>query len=130
LPFEAEWEFAARAGTNSVFSFGDEVAELAKYAWYAMNSEKNYATQVGRKLPNGFGLYDMHGNASEWVQNCITENYSNQNDALNPQENCSARVVRGGSWAVQAPSLRSANRSSYSQTGGLSSISFRVARDN
>jgi len=80
LPTEAEWEYAARAGTRTRFGFGDDVADLSRYAWYNeqldLSLSDNPTTHpVGQKLPNGFGLHDIHGNAYEWCEDIWNENY-------------------------------------------------------
>lgn len=66
LPTEEEWEFAARAGSQEDYCFGNDISKLGDYAWYSKNSE-NKTHPVGQKLPNNFGLYDMHGNVWEWT---------------------------------------------------------------
>ena len=112
LPTEAEWEYACRAGTTTRYSFGDNPANLGQYAWHRRNS--NYKTHpVGGKKPNGWGLYDMHGNVWEWCADWFDLQYyanSSQNDPQGPPEG-SSRLYRGGSWFEwRADRLRSAYR--------------------
>lgn len=115
LPTEAEWEYACRAGTTTTFYWGDDVDQIEDYAWYGMNSDWKYQ-KVGKKKPNAWGLYDMHGNVAEWVLDGYeAEFYGNNSDGLdNPWNVAKAeygRVARGGSWDDDDPLvLRSAVR--------------------
>ena len=111
LPTEAEWEYAARASTRWLYSFGNREEDLSAFAWYKDNS--GGATHpVGTKLPNQWGLYDMHGNVWEWVQDWFG-NYSGEMvDNPSGPPNGRFRIIRGGSWDYSAWNLRSANRGS------------------
>ena len=123
---EAEWEYAARAGTRTRYSFGDEITPSD-----ATNYGETIGTQpVGSYRANGFGLHDMHGNAWEWVQDCWNESYvgaPNTGDAWETGD-CTLRVLRGGSWLYNSSYLRSAYRN-WNRAGYRSvSLGFRVAR--
>jgi sulfatase modifying factor 1 len=117
LPSEAEWEYAARAGTTTAYSFGDDAAQLPDYAWFEDNSD--FQTHpVGTKKPNPWGLYDVHGNVGEWTLDQYLPNaYSAlgsgpvdaKNAVLAPTK-VHPRVIRGGSWYEAAPAARSAAR--------------------
>ncbi len=115
LPTEAEWEYACRAGTTTAYSFGDDPEELEAYAVFFDNSEDQYA-EVGTKRPNPWGLYDMHGNVSEWVLDQYKpDTYADRQGKTvdNPLEiptTLYPRVVRGGGWDNDAELLRSAAR--------------------
>ena len=112
LPTEAEWEYACRAGSPAVFSFGNELAALTDHAWYAENSNA-MTQQVGTKQPNAWGLYDMHGNVAEWVQDWYAPDYYANAVSIDPQgpRNGIFRVNRGGAWSNHYMRLRSACRS-------------------
>ena len=132
LPSEAEWEYAARAGTTTEWSFGNDETKLGNYAWYRRNSgEKTQA--VGQKLPNAFGLFDMHGNMNERTQDCWHETYAGApTDGSAWTTGCSGnyRVVRGGSWYDIPANVRSASRGSGGDPDYRSSLNgFRLARD-
>ena len=131
LPSEAEWEYAARAGSTNEWSFGDDVSKLGNYAWYGVNSGGK--TQVvGQKLPNAFGLFDMHGNVWEWTQDCWHENYVGApTDGNSWVTSCSgsSRVLRGGCWDSYPACVRSTIRNWYGPDIRDSSIGFRLARD-
>ena len=115
LPSEAEWEYAARAGTQTAYAFGDDPNQLGKYAWFDDNSG-NETHSVGQKKPNGFGLYDMHGNVWEWVADTWHDNYTgapNDGSIWGKLGDKKAKVLRGGSWISNPNSCRSAYRSRY-----------------
>ena len=115
LPSEAEWEYAARAGRNAKWSFGDSQYQLGDYAWFSANSQ-NKTQRVAQKRPNAFGLYDMHGNVWEWVQDCWHDKYSGApTDGSAWMTVCNERgqVLRGGSWGYGPEDLRSASRGWY-----------------
>jgi formylglycine-generating enzyme len=116
LPTEAEWEYACRAGSNSAYSFGNDVSKLVEYAWYAANS-KEKTQAAGTKKPNAWGLYDMHGNAAEWTIDQYIPDFYNQSKgelADNPVAEpvkLYPHTIRGGSFQDQPGDLRSASRS-------------------
>ncbi len=117
LPTEAEWEYAARAGSKSAYLFGDDPKPLGDYAWYLDNSDAR-THPVGKKKPNPWGLYDIFGNVAEWVLDYYDKDYygSFKLDApvlspvLIPTEKEYPYIVRGGSWDDDAARLRSASR--------------------
>ena len=130
LPSEAEWEYAARAGSNGKWSFGNDDAQLGQYAWYGSNSgSKTHA--AGGKLPNAFGLHDMHGNVWEWVQDYYHDSYSgapSDGSAWVAGGDQGRRVFRGGGWLIDPAILRSAIRGRYTPDGRNNDIGFRLAR--
>lgn len=117
LPTEAEWEHAARAGSQTAYCFGDEPAELEKYAFFAGNSTKG-AAKVGSKAPNAFGLHDMHGNVWEWtIDQYAATNFGDRGgksfvglEGTQWPTESDSRTVRGGSWQDSAERVRAAVR--------------------
>jgi formylglycine-generating enzyme required for sulfatase activity len=116
LPTEAEWEYACRAGTKTAYSFGDDPQELPKYGWFFDNSNSKYQ-KVGKKLPNPWGLYDMHGNVTEWVLDQYDPEFYKISaakgvvtDPWNKATKPYPHAARGGSWDDDPPALRSAHR--------------------
>lgn len=122
LPTEAEWEYAARAGTTTKYYWGNEPD--GNYMWYGEKWESGHQP-VGQKQPNGFGLYDMSGNVWEWCADWYgAYNRGSQNNPTGPGSG-QARVVRGGSWNVNAFNTRSANRFRYYPSYRNVRIGFR-----
>lgn len=138
LPTEAKWEYACRARTNTIYCFGNEASQLTRYAWWGISlflgvdpyhPNESYPHRVAQKMPNAFGLYDMHGNVWEWCQGRYDSNYyarSPTDDPKGPRTGAS-RFFRGGSWIHGAETCRSANRSLPSPRGSYSWFGFRVA---
>ena len=126
---EAEWEYAARAGNPGRYSFGDDETQLGEYAWFSNNSDSK-TQPVGTKKPNAFGLYDMHGNVWQWVEDCYEESYAGaptDGSAVTPDA-CTRRVLRGGSWSGEPDMLRSTNRNGFITLFRVGNVGFRIGR--
>jgi formylglycine-generating enzyme required for sulfatase activity len=130
LPSEAEWEYCCRAGTTTAWSFGDDVGDIGKYAWWKENSAKE-DPPVGKKLPNAWGLYDMHGYVWEW---CADPWHPDYKDAPNdgsarPKADSKERVLRGGAYPDPADKLRCAYRHHAGPETRTGAIGFRCVKD-
>lgn len=129
LPTEAEWEYAARAGTQTAYSYGDDSRDLGEHAWFGEDFASGSHHPVGEKTPNAWGLYDVHGNVWEWVADRYGP-YGSSAPAVDPSGPSAGtqRVVRGGSWHETSTSWRSAFRKPYDPDYRGISIGFRVVR--
>jgi formylglycine-generating enzyme required for sulfatase activity len=129
---EAEWEYAARAGTTTAYSWGDEIGKGNANCNDCGSEWDGMQTAPGGSFaPNAFGLHDMHGNVWEWAEDCDHHNYNGapeDGSAWTAGSDCNSRILRGGSWNYDPAGLRAAYRSAG--TAGLrgSSIGFRVGR--
>ena len=123
LPTEAQWEYACRAGTTTTYSYGD--SENGAYMWYSSNSFSK-THEVGTKLPNKWGFYDMHGNVWEW---CL-DGHGTLAYGTDPKGSSSdlIRVLRGGSWHSFASSCTSSNRNGYNPSTDYYNYGFRLSR--
>ena len=153
LLFEAEWEYAARAGTTTAYSFGDDyppskrICEYANFADAALgravkaqganiqtldicDDGHDTPAQVGSYKPNAFGLYDMHGNVFQWTADCYVDSYEDAPKDGKPSsiEGCSLRVARGGSWFNSPEDARSAVRYGNSSGARYNYLGFRAGR--
>ena len=135
LPTEAEWEYACRAGTTTVYSFGDDDSELGVFAWYVDNVDvfDNCPLQnVGLKKPNAWGLHDMHGNVDEWCLDLFS-GYDADEVIADPRggpATVSNRVCRGGSAFNHAGCCCSASRDWAAPSWRLNDLGFRVLRSS
>ncbi|MCW8884604.1 MAG: formylglycine-generating enzyme family protein [Motiliproteus sp.] len=134
LPTEAEWEYAARAGSLTRYWWGDRIGSGYANCLQPVCGEKYSATAPGMSMkPNGFGLHHMLGNVWEWVADCYQSRAYLQHTRQYPKavkgpDNCK-RVIRGGSWTEGGWSLRAANREGWLSQRALNDIGFRVVRE-
>jgi len=126
LPTEAEWEYACRAGTTTMYSFGDDESDLCDYGWSRENSDGK-THPVGSKLPNAWGLYDMHGNVWEWCQDWLGDYPRGSVTDPSGATSGSSRVYRGGSWDYTAEICRSAYRNGNVPSYRYFNFGFRVS---
>ena len=127
LPTEAEWEYAARAGSAAAYAFGDDPAQLDAYAWYTDNAD-NTTHPVGEKRPNAWGVYAMHGGVWEWVQERYGAYPSEAaTESVGPPPG-NRRVIRGGSWLASAEDCRAASRSHAHPAFRGAHVGFRLVR--
>lgn len=128
LPFEAEWEYAARSGgKNEQWAGTNELSEVGAFAWLAENSAGK-THPVGSRRPNGLGLYDMTGNVWQWCSDWSDEEYYRHSSEKNPHGPPSGnnRVLRGGSWNDAAPSSRASERWSYLPVSSYYNFGLRL----
>jgi formylglycine-generating enzyme required for sulfatase activity len=135
LPTEAEWEYCARSGSANAYGPGQNhelvtTNNLPEYAWFRGNAESK-THEIGQKKPNAWGLYDLHGNVWEWCQDWYAADYYAQAPLTDPLNNAASteRVLRGGSWFLDWPHLRAANRSGGLPTFRSPYVGFRLVRE-
>ena len=135
LPTEAEWEYAARAGEQTRYWWGDNIGNNNAACWNCGSQwDIKQTAPIGSFNANAFELHDTAGNVAEWVQDCWHENYANApSDGSAWRDanggDCNRRVVRGGSWVGNPRDLRSANRDRFSTVIAYDIVGFRIARD-
>ncbi|MFC1792629.1 SUMF1/EgtB/PvdO family nonheme iron enzyme [Planctomycetota bacterium] len=130
LPTEAEWEYVCRAGSQTAYCFGNDAGHLKNYAWFNENSGKQ-THDVGKKRPNAWGLYDMHGNLCEWCSDWYSSNSYTSKPRVDPKgpTSGSSRVLRGGSWYYNPERCRSATRRGLPPKNRNLNYGFRVVLD-
>jgi formylglycine-generating enzyme required for sulfatase activity len=131
LPTEAEWEYAARAGSTSAYWWGKDIGSGRAKCEDCSGDPARQTAPTGSFRPNAFGLFDTAGNAAEWVQDCWNPSYKGapQDGSAWTSGDCSLRVLRGGSFANKSTALRSAARFRYDEDVRYYANGFRIARD-
>ena len=125
---ESEWEYAARAGTTTPYHTGETITPQQANFDGGSEPYRRQTSPVGSFAPNGFGLYDMHGNVAEWVQDCHGDYAAAPSDGSAVERDDCRRVLRGGSWSSSPEYLRAANRGGSSTDKRYYGSGFRVAR--
>jgi formylglycine-generating enzyme required for sulfatase activity len=126
LPYEAEWEYACRAGSTNLYSFGDDAKAGSQFAWVGENSDAQ-THPVGQKLPNSWGLHDMHGNVWEWCLDWFAPYPAAPlTDPTGPATS-KYKLFKGGGWNQEIEYARSANRFMMSPSNGIHFVGFRMA---
>ncbi|MCY4026289.1 MAG: formylglycine-generating enzyme family protein [Acidobacteria bacterium] len=132
LPSEAEWEYAARAGTTTAYSWGADIGQnRANCDGCGSRWDNEQTAPAGSFAANAWGLHDMHGNVWEWVEDCWHDSYAQapaDGSAWTRGGDCGRRVLRGGSWYLNPWGLRSALRSWFGVRGRYRDVGFRLAR--
>jgi formylglycine-generating enzyme required for sulfatase activity len=129
LPTEAQWEYACRASTQTRYCFGDDESQLGKFAWYEDNADGR-THEVGQKLPNAWGLHDMHGNVCEWCRDAYQDTLVGGEDpeVVKARGSGSDGVFRGGSWFSDSAGCRpAAHRHRLTQSHQSRDLGFRIA---
>ena len=132
LPSEAQWEYAARAGTETPFWWGFEIGENRAHCFDCKTGlNPRQPTRIGRFEPNGFGLYDTSGNVMEWTRDCYHKNYNGapDDDSVWEGGDCSVRVARGGAYGNTSKSLRNAARARRPSNAGNDETGIRLIRE-
>jgi formylglycine-generating enzyme required for sulfatase activity len=131
LPSEAEWEYAARAGTKTPFWWGKDIGTGHAQCDTCAGPTTKQIVAAGSFRPNGFGLYDTAGNAAEWVEDCWNDNYRNapKDAAAWTTGDCRLRVLRGGNFTSKAPEVRSSARFRYDEDVRYYANGFRIVRE-
>ncbi|MCA9070180.1 MAG: SUMF1/EgtB/PvdO family nonheme iron enzyme, partial [Planctomycetaceae bacterium] len=130
LPTEAEWEYFCRAGTKTVYSFGDDIRDLNKHAWWKENTQdkgEGYAHEVGKLLPNPWGLHDVHGNVFEFCYDSYRERLPGGRDPVVADPPIAGKIARGGGWAyVGGDALECSDRAIFARNVRRNRVGMRL----